>query len=285
FLQAVARDGALAGLAALVPRFLGLDAERGIVINELVAGGRSLQEGLGSEPAFPPTWATALGTALGTFHRLGRNAQPALPAGLLPEQLPWILSATGMSLVGGVPGVSGGGQRLLSALQSFLDFAGPFARLAAGWRRETVIHGDLKWDNLLLTETPSAPTRVHLVDWELVDWGDPAWDVGSVLQAFLLTWLVGLPPGAAHDPHAMARLAPLQPAIRAFWAAYRGAGPTVGESDFERAVTYGAARLVHSTYEHLQFSTGLTPMAVHALQLAAHLLAAPARARREVFGC
>lgn len=283
FLQAVARNGALAGLAALVPRFLGLDAERGVVITELVAGGRSLQEALGGEPVFPPAWAASLGVALGTFHHLGRTS--SWPEGQWPGQLPWILSAPGMSSTGGLPGVSGGGRRLLSALQSFPDFAGPFAELAAGWRRETLIHGDLKWDNLLLVEQSGALPRIYLVDWELVDWGDPAWDVGSILQAFLLTWLAGLPPGAGDDPRVMASLTPLQPAVRAFWEAYRNANPSVGDGDFERAVTYGAARLVHSTYEHLQFAAGLTPMAVHALQLAAHLLAAPGRARREVFGC
>jgi hypothetical protein len=49
-----------------------------------------------------------------------------------------------------------------------------------------LIHGDVKWDNVIMDAGP--PARVTLFDWELSGWGDPAWDVGSALaDAWCLT--------------------------------------------------------------------------------------------------
>lgn len=58
------------------------------------------------------------------------------------------------------------------------------------WEATSLIHGDLRWTNVLYAN-PGAP-HVRLVDWELSCLGDPAWDVGSVLADILSSFSLAL---------------------------------------------------------------------------------------------
>ena len=47
------------------------------------------------------------------------------------------------------------------------------------WRAETFIHNDVKWDNFLVYARAGSRrlTQMKIIDWELANFGDPAWDV------------------------------------------------------------------------------------------------------------
>jgi thiamine kinase-like enzyme len=128
---------------------------------------------------------------------------------------------------------------------------------------------------------------IRLVDWELADFGDPSWDAGSVLQGFLTSWISSIqaPPDGASD-FARLPLARLRPAIRAFWHAYVEAlGVDGAEADrrLDRAVRYGAARMVQTAYEFTQFSREIAGPAVWLLQASLNLLKDPRRGTVELF--
>lgn len=55
-----------------------------------------------------------------------------------------------------------------------------FGAAASEWRAKCLVHGDLRWSNVLVA-SGTGSSRVLLVDWELACLGDPAWDVGSVI--------------------------------------------------------------------------------------------------------
>ena len=87
-------------------------------------------------------------------------------------------------------------------------FEAEAARLAAA--RECLVHGDFTPKNILI-----GPERLVLLDCEVAWFGDPAFDVASLLNHFFLKALL-------HAP----RDAGLRPMIDGFWAAYQAVRPS-----------------------------------------------------------
>ncbi len=161
------------------------------------------------------------------------------------------------------------------------------------WQPQTLIHNDVKSDNILVTRPLDGATepRVYLVDWELCQIGDPAWDVAGVLQDFILFWLYSMPQ-LSGTPQEMVSSAAyplpvLQAAIRVFWQGYRRiAKLTAAESNalIARAVRFSAARLIQSAYEMAQNSQALPPHSVLLLQISANLLGDPVLGQVQLYG-
>jgi hypothetical protein len=269
-----------AALRPLLPRFLGFDPERNVLVLEAVTGAESLHVKQLRENAISPEAARAVGTALGTVHRELRADRIAVPQGTFRAQPPWILSAPEMA---GQPvqGASGAGLQLFQVLHRYPEFPRLLAELRAGWEIETLIHGDVKWDNFLVSQDGKS---AFLVDWELADFGDPSWDAGAVLQGFLTSWVTAIQTAPGTVPDVL--LAKLRPAIRAFWDSYVAAlGVDRAEAGrrLDRAVRYGAARMVQTAYEFLQYSAEIAGPAVWLLQVSQNLLKDPRRGIVELF--
>lgn len=49
------------------------------------------------------------------------------------------------------------------------------------WKSNTLIHGDLKWEHCIISESSEEP-KIYFIDWELSTYGDPAWDVACILS-------------------------------------------------------------------------------------------------------
>lgn len=284
-------DTPFQALRPLLPAFHGFDPDRHVLVLAALPGAESLHVRQLRENAISPEVARALGAALGGVHRDVRKdrAAAAVPQGTFQAQPPWILSAAEFA---GQPvqGVSGAGLQLFQVLQRYPEFPKLLAELRQGWRVETLVHGDIKWDNFLVATGEDGKHSVHLIDWELADWGDPSWDAGAVLQGFLTSWVISIQPGVGQGANpadfAQLPLAKLRPAVRAFWNAYVEAlGVDRAEADrrLDRAVRYGAARMVQTAYELLQFSHEIAGPAVWLLQMSLNLLKDPRRGTVELF--
>jgi aminoglycoside phosphotransferase (APT) family kinase protein len=57
------------------------------------------------------------------------------------------------------------------------------------WWPTSAIHGDVKWDNVLVGTHHGGP-KLWLIDWELAAWGDPLWDLASVVESLLTPAIV-----------------------------------------------------------------------------------------------
>jgi aminoglycoside phosphotransferase (APT) family kinase protein len=144
---------------------------------------------------------------------------------------PWILSAHRPS-----PEVfsrlSPAHVQLLSLLQKETALVSGLDRLRNEWTPDTLIHNDLKGDNVLVVLDAEGGPSVRIVDWELVQLGDAAWDVGAVFRDFLDYWLMSVPLSGDLSPEEMLDaaeipLARLHPAARAFWSGYCAAAGVV----------------------------------------------------------
>ena len=153
-------------------------------------------------------------------------------------------------------GLSRADLEILRILQANAGFVEHLERLTRSWRPETVIHGDIRFDNVLV-RSPRADEEVDaielwIVDWEMVRIGDPAWDLAGALQDFLVLWVSSMPLSdelTTEEMTARARvpLDELRAASRALWAGYRAAaGLEVAEEGgfLRRAVAFAAVRLI-----------------------------------------
>ena len=146
----------------------------------------------------------------------------------------------------------------------------------------------MKFDNVVVCEAQTGEQTMHVVDWELADVGDSAWDVASILQAYLTWWIATLQrvPAEGTDA-AQYPLETIQPAMHAFWAAYvssRGIAPREADAELERAVSYAGARMLQTVYESMAWAPSLTQHAVWQVQACINILQQPAAAATDLLG-
>jgi aminoglycoside phosphotransferase (APT) family kinase protein len=186
--------------------------------------------------------------------------------------------------------------RILQA-QEGLDKA--LDNLTQQWVHETVIHGDIRSDNVLVVSSLDAADPdgvvVRIVDWEFVHIGDPAWDLAGALQDDLVFWTSTMPLQPDLTAQSMVEqanypLEAIRPAIRAIWEGYlatAGLDPGANARDaslLRRAVAFSAVRLIQTAYELSVERDELPVQAVLLLQIASNLLADPDRGQTHLYG-
>lgn len=278
-------------MAGLMPRLIAHDPKRHILITELFPQAESLNEFFQRKKIFPESMGKLLGESLGFCHALLYKHQlNANDVAALPRQPPWILSFhqthANMATQGGATA------ELLRIVAQYPEFYQNLDRLRNDWRYDSIIHGDVKWDNCMVYHDANNQEKLALIDWELVDYGDAAWDVGGAFHAFLASWMYTMPFHTNAELSslmngAVCKLEQLAPAVRAFWTAYctaRGIGSANRSAYLLRCIEFAAARLLQTTFEHLNHTQTMSNMGAILLQLSQNILRSPRDAARELFG-
>jgi aminoglycoside phosphotransferase (APT) family kinase protein len=234
---------------------------------------------------FPRMPARILGRVLAALHRLPVDGIAALPPGV--ERM-WGLSLPEPShelLLD----LSAGAQDLLARLQASDAVCRRLLQLREAIADDSLVHGDLRWDNCLAAPAPGSRrrTRVLLVDWELTGAGAAAFDVGTILAEYLCAWVGSIPIVESADPGrlvARARhpLERMQPAMHAFWSAYAHAAER--RPDLRRVVELAAVRVLQTAVEHAQGRSAAGAHVVTLMQLAGNMLRDPDDAARNLLG-
>jgi Ser/Thr protein kinase RdoA (MazF antagonist) len=296
FYRYCAAEPGLAAVRALLPRLVHAEEQGAVIVLQLLRDALPLWRYYETRTAarFPVKTAAAVGQALATLH--AAFADPAIldDPRLAPFRggAPWIMNVHQPSPQV-LAGISGANYQALRILQNDDKLAAGLDAMRALWEPSTLIHFDVKLDNVLVDEQgvddDGGTSNVYLIDWELAQLGDPAWDVGSALQDFLGWWIVTMPhEKGLEEMTAEARfpLAAMQPAIRALWSAYRDKRGLSGAESarfLERAIVFCGARLIQSAHEIGNNFNVLAAPSVLMLQLAANLLADADRARQSLF--
>ena len=184
--------------------------------------------------------------------------------------------------------------QIIRALQNDAACTQHLDSLRTGWRATSVIHGDIRASNVLVAGVGNEPSwNVRIVDWEMVQLGDPAWDLAGALQAFVRFWVESMPMAARLSidervARAQLSLELVQELCRSLWSGYQVASgmAKLPEADLflDRAVTLSAARLIQSAYEVSELTSDLDARAVILLQMGVNVLARPTRSRMDLFG-
>lgn len=279
-------------LANLMPNFVDHDAARQCLTVSLLPGGENLTEFYARKKAFPAEIGKLLGVALGNYHQTlrGKTLQ-AEDLSSFPRMVPWILSFHQNSMQAGNT-LSGGVQQLGALIRQYPDLQQNLARLAQDWRYDSIIHGDMKWDNCVVYPAPDGEMALRIIDWELVDYGDASWDTGAVLQAYLTSWIYSMPLYHDFNPtsfvdKAVYPLEGMYPSIHAFWRSYvqtAGIDKSQAYAYLLRCIEYGAARMVQTAFESLYYAPVMTNHAAILLQVSQNILRNPRQAASALFG-
>lgn len=278
----------------LIPAFTYAKESDGLLLVELLKDALPLwryYRQLGHE-RFPAGTAGALGARLSDFHRRTRpwRTQDADAPGFLQEGLPFAFTLH-RPHPNMLSYLSSGGNAVIESLQSDGEACALLDALTDTWRIEAVIHGDIKMDNVLVlnpgADEECGASGLRLIDWEMAQWGDPAWDVAGVFQDFVFWWVVSMP--QHDDRQRMAEesgfpIGSLRAGANAFWTRYReGMDRAEADAMLNKSIAFAACRMVQTAYEIAsRFDHIPTPSSM-LLQAGINLLKNPERGIKQFF--
>jgi Ser/Thr protein kinase RdoA (MazF antagonist) len=295
FYEFCKRHRSIAKMTQMLPDVLFHDPASSCLALELLSGAvaiwRFYQDGAAADALCETT--ASIGRALANLHRTFRVPRQFKDTELsfLPDDLPWALEIH-RPRTSILSGLSQGSHKVIEILQTTEGLRVSLDEHASIWKPNTVIHGDVRLDNILVQDSSrsTATKEVRLVDWEMVQIGDPAWDIGGALQDFVFFWILSMPHEG--DPEEMAAKARfpiggMHPAIRALWNGYCGAAEITladAESLLARAVRFAAVRLIQTSFEAASHFSAIPSPSVLTLQVAINILKDPTTSRGELFG-
>jgi aminoglycoside phosphotransferase (APT) family kinase protein len=280
------RIAAVPALAPLVPPVHAAGDGSDLLLIEAEPGATDLWEHHRGVEAFPAGLGRDVGRALALLHRAPR----AMADGVLARHPPAL--SIHRPPVDALRELTPATLRLVRMVQRHPTAGGALDWLRGSWGETAVIHDDVKWPNILALPRPGgAPAAIRLIDWEHAGLGDPAWDLGSALAAYLTFWIASISPGpGAHGAEDLAAsahfpLEAMRPAIEACWAGY-GATSGVGDVDetIRRAAGFAAARLLQTAYEATEATGTVSGTTSLHLQVGLNALDDPARAAVQLLG-
>jgi hypothetical protein len=283
YLYRTFRDsGDLSRVAALAPTLVRELLDPPCLVLALLEGARTMREALTASPQSAQTIGARVGASIATLRRNAPATHPALCD--VPRWTPWIFSVASPGRAT-LSRMTAKHASLLRLIQQQPDLTRRLAQLENLWQVHSLVHADLKGDNVLV-----AREQVRIVDWEFALLGDSAWDLASVLTDVACWWLLSLQLAGDRTLEDIIAAAPIKiDAVRAFggaaWQSNLQVAPVADVADFaHRCVLYAGARLVQTAYEY-GGDTSLPPVALSAmLQMAENLFADPAAAAAEIFG-
>lgn len=199
--------------------------------------------------------------ALGAFMRvLHRMPAPAAAAVARPPWVTRLHRPTPRRLAWSSAAVV----RLIREVQADDAMCDALDALAASWRPEGLVHGDLRLSNVLVR----VDGRIAVVDWEAAGGGPGSMDAGWLAGDLLLRW------GVAMDPRLPSEALMLRSGGPALMAACGAAGAlwsAYGGRDAAEMAGWAGARLLQAAAEECQHEL-FPPEGTRAVLLAARLV-------------
>ncbi len=287
-LKRIASEGTYATLQKLTPEVVAFDRNNQILITEFWKGSESIHHYHRQLNSFPVKLAREVADTLATVHRESfknsgayrklsdslyhKHTMPnILELRITPEFYSWLPQEDAL--------------RFVKLFQKYKQVADSLYESARLWQPTCLIHNDFRFANLIfLRESQNiANPPLRVVDWELSDWGDPAWDVGTIFGDYLLYWIDSLAYSDETDSRdwflqADVPLAKIQPAMRAFWTRYtENCEEIVGKrSDFAYSVArHAGAYLLNIAWHKFRMRRFVSGYVICLLQTSKNLLTEP----------
>jgi 5-methylthioribose kinase len=300
FQQLLQEFPVLGNISEVAPLLLHFDEDNSIIVRKYLSEYSDLGKFYSQYEIFPAEVATAIGTTLAELHRTTfqhreyRNFMATAPQGQF--RYSFYNPAQGVDSItpeifGTVPTEA---LKFYQLYQSYESLASAIADLAYEWQPCCLSHNDLNLNNILIHSRWHQLDNclVRLIDWEACGWGDPAFDLGTLIASYLSIWLSSL----VVDPTieleeslhlAMTPLEVLQPSLLGLIRSYLHAFPMILEyrTDFlVRVIQFTGLALIHQIQATINNRKCFDNSEICMLQVAKNLLTIPEQSVLTIFG-
>ncbi|MEA5571399.1 aminoglycoside phosphotransferase family protein [Calothrix sp. UHCC 0171] len=298
--QLVQQFPVLGNISEIGTSVVHFDEVNSILVRNYLSEYEELRSFYGDNSIFPEAIVTAIGNSLATLHRTTysrreyRNFMATSPTGVIRYQFcnpAQGISAVSPEIFGNIP---------TEALQFYIfhqcyeSLESAIADLAYEWNPCCLTHNDLKLENILVHSRWQNLDNclVRLIDWEAASWGEPAFDLGSLIADYLRIWLESMVIDSTLTWEESLQLAVipveiLQPTILALTRAYLQAFPMILQyrQDFIlRVVQFAGLALINQIEQNLKYCQHFDNVGINILQVAKTLLTMPQQSVETVFG-
>jgi len=272
----IKNETAFQKLSTYVPHYYGYDASNQVLITELLPEARNMEVFFRVEQADIIPYSGVFADILNSFHfPLSASLQNLPSMRFFQKQLPWVFNL-------GVPntGSQPDGSPVMYTVTHNPDFQAMLKDARDRYEYTSLIHGDIKWMNFLITGK-GPEEKIYLIDWEIADIGDPMWDVAGYFMSVLLMEIAESP----YQPRDMSHfptqdpihaLAPCWPRMQRFWQEYtrrQAAYLPDPAASLDKALHFAGARLIQTAIEYNMHSNQMNPNANRMLQTCIALFA------------
>jgi thiamine kinase-like enzyme len=283
-----------------LPEMLHFDAENSIMVFRYLDDYQDLMEFYTQENSFPGEISAAIGTFLATIHRdtfKNQEYQDFFSQDLDNSRTDQVknlirgLERIEPEIFGLVPA---DGLRFFALYQRYDSLGEALTNLGNAIIPCCLTHNDLKLNNILLHNywQQSSNSIIRLIDWERSAWGDPAFDLGTLISSYVQLWLGSLVISKSLSLEESLRLAmtpleKLQPSITTLTQVYLQTFPEILEhrSDFLlRVMQFTGFGLIQRIQAMIEYEKHFGNGEIAMLQVAKTLLCRPEQSMSTIFG-
>ncbi|WP_353929517.1 aminoglycoside phosphotransferase family protein [Okeanomitos corallinicola TIOX110] len=290
----------LGNISAISSSLLHFDLENSLLIRNYFSEYMELEKFYENNGIFPLEIANAIGATLAGLHRSTcqkreyRDFMDTAPQGEFryryynPAQG---ISSINQDIFGKIPTEA---LKFHAIYQQYESLESAIADLAYEWKPCCLTHNDLQLNNILLHSRWQQLDNclVKFIDWEACAWGDPAFDLGTLLASYIKVWLSSL----VTDPSleleeslhlAIIPLEVIQPSILAVIRTYIHNFPMILDyhQDFIlRVIQFTGLALTHHIQNAMEYHKYFDNRHLCMLEVAKSLLTMPEQAVLTIFG-
>jgi hypothetical protein len=298
----------LSQMRGLLPEAIHFNAEDSIIVFNYLDNYQDVMAFYFKDNIFPTQIATSIGKTLATIHRLTINRKD-IEEFFSPQQenepqtqeneSPSSEENLGKDLERITPEIFGllpaDGLKFFSLYQRYDSLGQAIAEVGNSMTPCCLTHHDLKLNNILLShdwEQAEISRMVRFIDCERCMWGEPAFDLGTLISSYLHIWLNSLVASKTMSIDESLRMAttPLetvQPSMIALVRAYFEEFPEILEHrpDFlPQAMQFAGWMLISFIQATLQYQKSFGNTGICMLQVAKTLLCRPEASIATIFG-
>ncbi|MEA5554076.1 aminoglycoside phosphotransferase family protein [Anabaena cylindrica UHCC 0172] len=300
FHQLLQQFPVLGNIVAISSSLLHFDEDNSILVRSYLSEYVELGKFYKNNSIFTTEIATAIGNTLASLHRSTfqrreyRDFMDTAPQGQFrynfynPAQG---IGSINQDIFGNIPTEA---LKFHTLYQHYESLESAIADLSYEWKPCCLTHNDLQLNNILVHSRWQQLDNclVKLIDWEACAWGDPAFDLGTLLASYVNIWLSSL----VVDPSleleeslnlAMIPLEVIQPSISALLRAYLHAFSMILEyrRDFViRVIQFTGLALIHQIQNIISCHKYFDNSHLCMLEVAKSLLTMPEQAVLTIFG-